>query len=137
MKVNNFPIETGGTSNDDALQKSYSLKDLTLSQAQSRIFELENSLKILECWEEDRSKLFQSLMRRDAELSKIRHALQDSTRACDDLTTKMKVRFEEIVYLTKRIVIAEDRVEELTRSTSWKITAPARKIMKVLRRVKG
>lgn len=117
-----------------SLQKSSASEIRTLAQAQSRIFELE---KMLEGWEQERSILFQSIMRRDVELSVTHHALQDSVKTCNNLTAQTKMRLEEIVYLTKRTIVAEDRVEELIASTSWKITAPARKVVNILRRLRG
>lgn len=123
-------------SNYNSSQQPYGLKDQTFARAQPRIFDSGNSFQTLEDYEQERSKLFESLMRRDVELSKTRHALQTTTRAYDDLNAQMKIRLDEIVYLTKRIIIAEDRVEALTASMSWKITAPARKIINFLRRMK-
>lgn len=164
-----------------------------------------------ECWEQERGKLFQSIMRRDVELSKTRTALQAATQSHADLTVAMDRRFREITYITGRTIVAEDaqaaavleakdnqqavktaqiaienlqrdnetlsrilketqasseqeltlredslaamsydrdviaaqlaearaEIQELRASTSWKITAPARRIMSTLRNGRG
>lgn len=137
MKMDQFPDKASRTSDYDSLKKSYEIEIRNLAQARLRIIEMENTIQTLNDWEQERIKLVQSIMRRDVELTKIRHALQDSTKACDSLTEQVKIRLDEIVYLTKRTIKAEDRVKELITSTSWKVTAPARKIMKTLRRLVG
>ena len=159
----------------EALEKAYTLRSRTLARAQIRIFQLEEALcdqqtqledairnaaqqqelvQAREEWAQERSQLFQSIMRRDVELSKVHMDLQTAKQSCANLTTMMEQRFREITYLTKRTIAAEGmrqerdvteveladartRIHDLLASTSWKVTAPMRRLVDALRRLRN
>lgn len=101
--------------------------------AQSEFSDPEALLQRQREWQQERSKLVQALIRRDVELAELRNVMQASMKTAHDLEAQMKLRVEEIAYLTRRTIEAEAQVEHIFASASWKFTAPARKIMGLLR----
>jgi vacuolar-type H+-ATPase subunit I/STV1 len=105
----------------------------TLPMAQSEFSDPEALLQRHREWQQERSKLVQALIRRDVELAELRNAMQASIKTARDLDAQIKLHVKEIAYLTKRTIEAEAQVEQIFASASWKFTAPARKIMCLLR----
>ena len=76
----------------------------------------------------------EALAKRDTALANAHQRLETQENKASKLEASLAVRSKEIAHLTKLLEAANKKINALTRSTSWRLMAPARGIADMVRR---
>lgn len=87
--------------------------------------------------EKFRNEYAEDIAKRDTALAETRRRLQEKTEALVVESKEVQTRFEEIAVLTKMLEELHEYRDALLNSTSWKLTAPMRKIINKMRAARG